>query len=217
MSKRPADDAPIGPSFALALQASPLTRRRADLTGEDDKPAADGDVGGRRVRPRVRAPTTARRGRAGPGSDDDKGSDYAQSGSEEDDDDDDDDVEVSDYEEDDRDEVAEAKKGTAKAAPARARRARNPAAGACSQQRRHLPHCCVGFDTARCSGKKGGAEKKAAKAASGRPAPPPARRRRQFGEEELPDDYDDLEEELEDMPEGASRRATAGRDTTSQP
>ena len=87
----------------------------------------------RRVRRRVGGPTTAFPGRAGAGTDDDKGSDYAQSDSEEEDDDDDDVVEVSDYEED-GDEVAEAKKGTAKAAPARARRARNPAAGACMLQ-----------------------------------------------------------------------------------
>ena len=42
---------------------------------------------------------------------------------------------------------------------------------------------------------------KGAKAETKKPAPP--RRRRQLGEEELPDDYDDLEDELEDMPEGA--------------
>jgi hypothetical protein len=50
---------------------------------------------------------------------------------------------------------------------------------------------------------------KGGKAETKRPAPP--RRRRQLGEEELPDDYDDLEDELEDMPEGASSNADPSR------
>ena len=86
------------------------------------------------MRLRAKAPTTVRARRGGTGTDDDKGSDYALSGSEEDGDDDDDEVEVSDYEDDDGDEVAEAKKATAKP-PARAPRARNAAAGACARQR----------------------------------------------------------------------------------
>jgi len=160
------------------------------------------------VRLRVKAPAATR---AAVGSDDDKGSDYAKSGSDDDDDDDDDDDgEASDYEAEDGDEVAAAK-ATAKAAPARARRARNPAAGARTPLRPRRCGAVVSDVLPRCAaGKKSAAEqKKAAKAAAGRPAPPSGRRRRHFGEEELPDDYDDLEDELEDMPEGALLRSAS--------